>query len=78
MAKLGSETSFPGFYAEERERVLGASPVLDAAGRLVSESWFHRSAGGCVYPGSHPGSQKSLCLERKGGGYGWKERDGIK
>ena len=58
--------------------MLGASPVLDAAGRLVSESWFHRSSGGCVYPGSHPGSQKSLCLGRKGGetwmeGKGWNQ-----
>ena len=29
-----------GFYVEERERVLGARPVLDAAGWSVSPFWF--------------------------------------
>lgn len=41
---------------------------------------IYRSLSGYVYPRSHHGSQKSLCLERKNGEIwmGKKKRDGIK
>ena len=66
-AKLGSGSSFPGFYVEEHERVLGASPVLDASRWSVSPFWFAGLQVDVPTPGSHPGSQKSPSLGRKGG-----------
>ena len=67
VAKMGSGSSFPGFYVEEHERVLGASPVLDASGSSVSPFWFTGLQVDVPTPESHPGSQKSLSLGRKGG-----------